>query len=185
MPWPIVGMFLWLRHPRLWGLSLVSSLLGLLACVLIASLAGWLAWPGETEALAWYEWLYRAPLSVAAFLAVLLACWAFVAPLIWGYFGDILCGSVYKQRGIEAHGESTVQGVRNGIAFIWHSKYWRLGWPILTFISGFIPLPIAPFIAAWGAGHMLCMDAWDVAMARREISAAERYYLKETIISAV
>lgn len=174
MEFPLVGILLWLRHPPIWGVTLLAASVNLFLCLLAAGVVGWGMWPDEAD-LAWYDWLWQAPTAVASALAALVLAYALLVPLVWAACGDLIAGWWYRREGIPAEGEGIWEGVREGLIFMWVTKGWRIGWSLVVLLSGWTIPIFTPLLAAWSVGHIATMDAWDVAWARRRIGGRDRH----------
>lgn len=173
--WPVEGLLVVLRHPRLLVGTLLASLLSGACLVVAAAAIWWWSWPhGPLRTGAWF-------LHLAACLgkvgAGLLLVWVVVLPLLLAVAVDRTVRAVQQLRGEPALPETSWLGTWMGcLRVAVRLLPLRLLYAALAVVSLFLG-PLGLVLGAYGIGHMACLDSLDAGLAARGLRASERLAL--------
>ena len=159
---PIRGLIYFLRKPSLWWRPLFSALFIFIILLSIFFFVAYLSWPKEYND--WLSYLKELAISIGYSTGALLIFWVMGLPLLLTYFFSSFISAVLKKEKMPFYEESFSEALHGGIYILIKTLKWRVFWPIASVLATLFLGPVGVFIAHFGLGHILAIDALDLSL---------------------
>lgn len=170
--WPIQGLGTFLKYPVLWRRPLAALLVSWIALIGAGGGVAWWWWPVGTAN--WWPWPLHLFLAIGLGIAAALLAWILILPLVMSFALEHLAREVQRRAGaVPANEESILAALGSALTLTMRTLPLRLGWTGLALLSSFFG-PLGLLVGAFGMAHLACIDAFDMALAVRGLSGAQR-----------
>ncbi len=170
--WPILGLRIYLAHPRLWLRPCIGLLLAWIMMLSAIIGVGWWWWP--TPSPHWSRWLAHLGIDLGLAAAAALAVWIFLLPLVMSFALERLAREAQRLAGAPPpQDEPLFASVRSSLHVLVRTLPLRIGWMGLALLSAFSG-PIGVIVVACAMAHMAAIDAFDIALSARGIGGRRR-----------
>jgi hypothetical protein len=173
MWWPLNGLLFFLSRPRLWArpLAAVAVGWGLIIAVSFGVSAG--AFPSWQ--LPWWDWLLLTLKAVGYGIAVFLALWVSVVPLLLSLAFEHLARAAQRDVGAgPVVEEPLARSLVSTCQVVLGTMLPRIFWLLLSVAAIFLAGPVSVVVGAIGMAAIGVIDAVDVALAVRGVPGSRR-----------
>lgn len=169
---PLRGFLYFLTAPSLWWRPLFSALFIFLLLTGIFTYVSYAFWPKEFND--WYNYFIQLFKSLGYSIGALVLFWVMGLPLLLTYFFSTFIKAVLKREKLPIHEETFSETLHGALYILSKTLKWRIIWPILSVVITLIFYPLGIFVAHFGLGHILAIDALDLSLSYEGINVADR-----------
>ncbi len=169
---PLRGFIYFLRNPYLWWRPLFSAFLIFIILLSVFISVAYVFWPKEFND--WLSYLGQLGVSIGYSMGALLIFWVMGLPLMLTYFFSSFIKAVLKKEKMPFYEENFSEALHGGIYILIKTLKWRIFWPIASVLATLFLGPIGIFIAHFGLGHIMAIDALDLSLSYEGLTPEKR-----------